>query len=335
MTVETQPPEPRRVRPRRAVSASIALAVVGLLVAASALAWAPKQTPQDATHSEADSAFDPTPAATADHAGHNHPSPRHDSIGGRDEEDHDGGHPSASRPAHIRLRDQRDALLFSTWPGEEGALQHIDPTNGPVGIVNWTGPEGIVGTRPLWEPVVPMFSLAPPNSTVELRNYTIPPTTLGEVRIPKMISVPLSGELSREEADKAFGKNLTSGDAVFFLGQIPIRITSVTNQTVGYTFDLPEPRTFNVTRSIGLQATATSIPSEGVVRFAFSAPGGSFTAHNNCALPSKYLEPGYYVVRDETDEELLLTRYNNQVEHIIQGTTIHLQVTFLDTPTTP
>lgn len=239
------------------------------------------------------------------------------------------------RAAHIRAWASNGTLLHSTWPGEEGIYQYVDVADHPNGSIAWKGPDGLVGRRPLWEPIVAMLSLAPPNTTVRLSNYTVLETRLDEVVIPKVLDVPIEGVVSRAEADDAFGADRTAGSRVLFLGQIPVTILDVGDEVVRYRFELDAPLTLHIERSVGLVGSATPLPDVGALRIALSAPTGEFTTHNNCALTEKVIEPGHYVVREERGDSFVVHRYNNRFERLIEGEPIGLELTFQDDAVPP
>lgn len=235
---------------------------------------------------------------------------------------------SAVRLAHVRLWDEQDMLWFSTWPGESGALSFEPEAINATGPFRWKTPAEMRGSEPVWEPLVQMFHHAPPNTAVKLFNYTMPQTRIEQVVLEKEFEIDRHGELNRTVAEKMFS-NVTAGAKVWFVGKIPIDILSADEQVVIYRVAVDERAEYEVERSVGLKIRATPA-SEGRIAFTLVVPDGHFTAHNNCALPQKPIEYGYYRVRSETEDELVLDRYNNRIEYLIQNSVVDLEVTFFD-----
>lgn len=235
-------------------------------------------------------------------------------------------HDHHGRTAHLRIWNDTGGLLYTTWPNETGPLNAYD--HDPPHAVTLREDLGDV-RAPFWEPLLPMMMHAPPNTTLRVANYTVPDLRLDRVVIPRDVVLDREGTLPRHDADVMLGTNLSAGDVVYFLGRIPLEVTAVGDDAVHYAFTLDEPSTFDVPRIQGLNVTARPEGGESV-RFSLDAPTGAFTAHNNCALPQKFLEAGHYVVRQTSPDELVLDRYNGPPKLLLEAETVTVEVTFVD-----
>ncbi|HWG91248.1 MAG TPA: hypothetical protein VNZ52_10420 [Candidatus Thermoplasmatota archaeon] len=233
------------------------------------------------------------------------------------------------RELHLRVFAENGTLLGSSWPGEVGLIDAINPEN-ETGPYLWGSSSELEDPSPMWAPLMDFVLHAPANATITLTNHTFGPTSVGLETVQRTYRLPREATLSREEADRTLRPNLTAGETVYFLRLIPVKVLAASDTEVTYAFAFDGTLRAPVLRADGLEVEGRLSLGDTHAVFQLLAPKGAFLAHNNCQAPGRAYGVGYYVVREEAPDHWTLERYPSLGAYHLEGKTATLQFTMID-----
>lgn len=233
-----------------------------------------------------------------------------------------GGGDQAWKSFHLTLRSPDDGrVLFSTRPDLEGALvdRHRD-----LGAEEPDGP--VNGNYSRWPSVLrgltPLLRELPPGGHLELDRHRLDEAATNRTRIPASASLPASGTMPRTEARDLWGAS-REGSLRMYLGAIPVQIAGVGDGTVDYEILVDElPDRMEIPRTRGLHVDVEPLGDR--VSFRLEAPSGAFHAESRCNAVTATVDAGLHEVVARRDGALVLTSYENGLDHALDGRLVDL-----------
>ncbi|MHB8605496.1 MAG: hypothetical protein ACYDCK_09595, partial [Thermoplasmatota archaeon] len=217
-----------------------------------------------------------------------------------------------------------NVTLLTSWPLEYGRLQGArNAWNASPFELNSTSKFSHVLT-----PLRQFLLTAPPNGNISVISTSLRLPEADAFEIPASHYLPLHGTFQKTEiAD--FGGNSPHEGLMVFARTIPVRIQSVENGSVQYTYDLPDGTRFEVPRTHDLFVVFSAL-SNGTGLFHLEAPNGTFESLGCRPVPGTEIPPGYYVVDRQSADRLAVRWYADSLDARLDARTVTLEAAFLD-----
>lgn len=232
--------------------------------------------------------------------------------------------PETPRLFHFRLADENGTVLLSSWPDENGTLlPSANPSN--------ASPYDLTASRKfpaVLEPFREMILAAPPNATIDVRDWPLALPAANHWDLARSIFLPIEGRMDTDQLAAFGGPPPRPGPAVF--GKtLAVNITAADERSVWYRFELPDGLEFPVPRTTDLFLSYHALPN-GTAEFRFEAPNGTFESLGCQPVPGTVIPPGHYVIVADAPDHYGVRRYLDDLDRSLDGRTVTLTATLLN-----
>lgn len=226
--------------------------------------------------------------------------------------------PRGSEPLRFHLRIVAAGLpIYSTWKGEQGALQERPADGTPSDMPLDRFPAVL-------EPLRRIVDAHPGLTEVRLRNLTLPRIEPDLRTIAMEQTFPRSGAVP-----DTIAANVTNGLASgnYALAGIPLRIIETDGRET-YEINVTAPLTLPVPRTRGLHFIVEPVDAERV-SIRLHAPSGAFTSEGCEPVPGTLIPPGHYVLASEARSRSVFRVYDHYEDHALQEKVVDVDLSIL------